>query len=164
MRQSLHSLAQAHIVGQAGAQAVAVEAPHPGDAGTLGESEPSGEPAREDDQVRQVRSREKQRCGVRHQDGAVQKGPLVELSAARHVDEGGRQEHDGGVQVEQRGHDRDQAERGQEQACRRKRRPREPRADRREEPVGVGGLADEQEADDERKCGPRLRECFPNHP
>ena len=107
-------------------------------------------------QIGQVRAGQQQRCGVGHEHRAVQERPLVDAAAAGGGDQHRGHEHDRGVEVEHRGHDGDQPEQRTEQRERVQTGLRDAGADRLEQPVPGGGLADQQQTGHEREGRPDL--------
>jgi hypothetical protein len=113
----------------------------------------------QDEQVRQVRSRQKKRGGVRHKDGAVEERPLVDPPAACREDEDRRQEDDRRVEVEHGGDDRDEAEQRDEEPARPEWRAGEPCADGLEEPVAGRDGTDQEQPGHEHERWPDVFGC-----
>ena len=109
-----------------------------------------------DEEVGQIRPWQQERGGVRHEHGSVEERPLVEAAPARNMDEHGREEDHGGVEVEHRGHAGDERQQREQEDARREGSPRQAAADRLEDPVGVDGSADQQQAGDEYEGRPCL--------
>jgi hypothetical protein len=108
------------------------------------------------EQVREVRAGKQQRGCIGHEDRAVQERPLVEVAPPRGVHEYGRQEDDGGVQVEDGRDGRDEPEQAEEQAAPAQTCRCQPRSERLEESVVGGDGADQQQTCDQHERGPHL--------
>jgi hypothetical protein len=72
----------------------------------------------EHDEVGQVRPRQEEGRGVRHEHDAVEERGLVEAASAGEVQNDRREEEDRGVEVEHRRDERDDCQRDDEQAVR----------------------------------------------
>jgi hypothetical protein len=112
----------------------------------------------EHDQVRQVRSGEEDRRPVRHEERAVEKGPLVAFAAARGVDDDRRDEHRGRVEVEDRRDARLDAEKRGEKHDGTPTQPLCPGPEGGEEAVGLRNGADRDQPRHEHERRPRLRD------
>ncbi len=112
----------------------------------------------EHDQVREVRARQQERGRVRHEDRAVEKGVVAEAAAARRMEQDGRHEDDGRIEIQHgrdRGLDREQS---REQRDGPAGRARDCRACGFEEILPRRRRADQQQPGDEREGRPGLRE------
>ena len=123
------------------------------------EGRPRERLVREHDQVRQVRARQQQRGAVRHEQRAVEERPLVALTLSGRVQDDRRDEDDGGVQVQDSGHDGVQRQQRGEQDDRAAADPLDARSERGEQPVRLDDGADHQQAGDEYERRPRLARC-----
>jgi hypothetical protein len=112
---------------------------------------------REHDQVRQVRARQQERRGVRREDRAVEKGLFAVAPPPRGMDEHGRQEDDGRVEVEDRRHDRVERDQREQQRRTAAGQSSQSAPDALEDGVVGRDGADREQPGDEDECRPRLR-------
>ena len=111
---------------------------------------------REDQQVREVASGQKQGSGVRHEDAAVQKAQDIGPAPAGDEDEHRCQERDARVEVQKDGDRRHEEHRRQVEREIPTRQTVERSGRSGEDAVLVGHRADEQEARNENERRPRV--------